>query len=271
MPPALTSASFVALLGNFPKPPTAVEILGAHEHDGPTRTLVQCTAEDDEPIRAFLLFESRSLASSRLSETFAGFRVFTEGGLERTEELYKGAMANRLLLEGRSALGQELVELRRALDVLSARPEVDARCLGAIGHSAGGPLAALLMYVDPRVKAGCASCGAFLFRWWFNQAYLRPINGFAGLWTVPGLLRWGDVDDILAGLAPRPYLETGDPEETAGHTAALTGKARARYAALGVQERFSWVTYASGHTFRRDMRERSYAWFDRWLRDSASS
>lgn len=82
---------------------------------------------------------------------------------------------------------------------------------------------------------------------------------------MPVLLRWGDVDDVLAGLAPRPYLETGDPGEMAAHTAALTGKAGARYAELGVPERFEWVTYDSGHTFRRDMRESSYAWLDCWL------
>ena len=51
----------------------------------------------------------------------------------------------------------------------------------------------------------------------------------------------------------------------------LLAKPRTRYAALGVPERFEWLTYDSGHTFRRDMRERSYAWFDRWLRDGASS
>jgi hypothetical protein len=35
---------------------------------------------------------------------------------------------------------------------------------------------------------------------------------------------------------------------------------------LGVPERFEYVAYGAGHVFRRDMRERSYAWLDRWLR-----
>jgi hypothetical protein len=111
---------------------------------------------------------------------------------------------------------------------------------------------------------GCASCGTFLFRWLFNEHTLRPINGFAGLWTMPGLLRWGDLDDILAGIAPRPYSETGDAE-TPERSGELYGKAHARYATLGVPERFAGLAYDSGHTFRRDMRERSYAWLDRWL------
>lgn len=209
-------------------------------------------------------FESRSLAASPHRETFAGFGIRREDGLDLTEDLYKGCVANRLLLEGWSALGCELFELQCALDALQALPEVDGERLGVIGHSAGGMLTALLMYLDARVQAGCASCGTFLFRWLFSDGTLRPINGFAGLCTAPGLLRWGDVDDILAGLAPRPYLETGDPMPPA-REAALMGKARARYAALGVPERFATVAYDSDHTFRRDMRERSYNWLDRWL------
>ncbi len=210
-------------------------------------------------------FESRSLARSRYAEQFKDFRIFTEGGLELTEDLYKGCVANRLLFDGRTPLGVELHELRCALNCLAAQPGVDQRRIGAIGHSAGGGLTALLMYVDPRVRVGVASCGTWLSRWnWGPHGALRPINGFAGA-VAPGLGRWGDQDDILAGLAPRPYLETrGDPAPP-GQVAELIGKAGERYAASGVPEHFAYLTYDAGHTFRRDMRERSYAWFDQFL------
>jgi len=210
-------------------------------------------------------FESRSLAHSRFREIFSRLRIFTEKGLELTEDLYRGAMENRLLLEGWTLPGMELFELQRALDCLCEQAEVDDSRLGAIGHSAGGSLVAFLMYLDSRVKAGCASCGTWLSRWSFNKDTLRPINGLAGF-VIPGLHRWGDTDDILAGLAPRPFLETrGDPI-TPEQEAALTGKARARYAELGVSEQYEYVSYGGGHLFRRDMRERSYAWLDRWLK-----
>jgi hypothetical protein len=48
-------------------------------------------------------------------------------------------------------------------------------------------------------------------------------------------------------------------------TAKLTEKARALYAELGVPERYQHIAYEGGHVFRKDMRERSYTWFDRWL------
>lgn len=213
-------------------------------------------------------FESRSLANSPFKGLFDGFRIFLRrdaGDVELTEDLYQGCLANRLLLQGYTPLGRELFELQRAIDCLCAHPQVDEQHIGVIGHSAGGLLSAYVMYVDARVKVGCVSCGTWLSRASFNPQTLRPINGFGGI--TPGLQKWGDLDDILAGLAPRPYLETrGDPE-TAEQTAQLTTKAVMRYAELGAADHFQYITYNDGHTFRKDMREKSYDWFARWLRN----
>jgi hypothetical protein len=50
----------------------------------------------------------------------------------------------------------------------------------------------------------------------------------------------------------------------------LIGKTQAHYAELGVPERYQCVTYEARHTFRKDMREMSYTWFDRWLKEQDS-
>jgi dienelactone hydrolase len=166
-------------------------------------------------------------------------------------------------------MGKALYELQRALDLLCTLPEVDGERLGCIGHSAGGFFGAFLMYVDPRVKVGCASSGTFLIGSIYGQERLRPINGFGNLLAVPGMKKWGDVEDVLAGLAPRPYLEThGDfTQEMVDRKSA---KARARPEALGVGDRYQSIIYdAQAHVFRADMRDRSYAWFDRWLKRTA--
>lgn len=213
-------------------------------------------------------YESRSLATSRYRDLFAGFRIChcdEADPLELTEDLYRGCVANRLLVEGWTPMGKELFELQRALDCLVAQPAVDGTRLGAIGHSAGGLLAALLMYVDQRVKAGCVSCGTWLVGNAYRDDYLRPMQGFGGLVAIPGLRRWGDVDDVLAGLAPRPFLETTGDYQADEVSEELVGKARRRYAELGVAERFEYVGYGAGHTFLQGMREKSYTWFDRWL------
>ena len=116
------------------------------------------------------------------------------------------------------------------------------------------------------IKVGCASSGTGLIANIYGQERLRPINGFGSLLAVPGMSKWGDVDDVLAGLAPRPYLEThGD--FTQDMVDAKSAKARARYKELGVEERYQSIIYDAGaHVFRADMRKKSYAWFDRWLK-----
>jgi dienelactone hydrolase len=219
-----------------------------------------------------LPFESRALAKSRFRRVFAWKPVYTRSGgadFDLSEDVYLGCIANRLLFEGRTLEGAAVYELQRALDCLCERPEVASRRLGMIGHSGGGWFGTLLMYVDPRVKAGCVSCGTWLQGWNYRGDTMRPFDGLAGM-VIPGLGRWGDVDDILAGLAPRPFLEirgdlrAGPP----GAKAALTAKAKARYADLGVPERFQYDSYRGGHEFRKDKREKAYAWLDRWLRKS---
>jgi dienelactone hydrolase len=48
-------------------------------------------------------------------------------------------------------LEQEVLDLRRAVDVLRARPEVDPRRLGFLGFSAGARSGAILAGVEPRI------------------------------------------------------------------------------------------------------------------------
>ncbi len=220
-------------------------------------------------------FESRSLANSPFKETFAQFPIYTRYYDEKnelkendlSEDLYRGCVAGRLLFEGRTFTGLTIHELRRAVDCLREQPEVDRDRIGVIGHSGGGYYGTLLMYVDPRVKVGCVSCGTSLFRWDYGGERLRPMAGF-GSNSIPGLAQWGDLDDILAGLGPRPFLEIrGDlkwcwPPDS---KSALTTKAKARYAELGVPERFRYEGYQGGHEFRKDKRRKAYAWLDRWL------
>jgi dienelactone hydrolase len=213
-------------------------------------------------------FESRSLARSPHRERFDGFRIHTEldgQRLDLTEDLYRGCVANRLLFQGRSLVGQEVYELRRALDYVAAHPLVNAERLGAIGHSAGGLYAALLMYLDDRVRAAAVSSGTFLFGSIYGAERLRPINGLGGL-VVPGMAQWGDMDDVLAGVAPRAYMESqGRQGMSDADIEAKIARAKARYAALDAADHFSYAVYPGGHVFPRPMRERSYDWLDRWL------
>lgn len=59
----------------------------------------------------------------------------------------------------RAALIQTVVDLRRGVDVLVARPEVDPQRLGYIGASFGGTIGGVLAGVEHRIKAYCLLVG----------------------------------------------------------------------------------------------------------------
>jgi dienelactone hydrolase len=62
--------------------------------------------------------------------------------------------------EGDQALFvQAVVDLRRALDLLAARPDVDPNRLGYVGHSFGAQWGAVLSAVEPRLKAAALMAG----------------------------------------------------------------------------------------------------------------
>jgi dienelactone hydrolase len=153
-------------------------------------------------------FESRMLKKSRYWKDFSPFSVsldFYNQKIDLTEDLYMGAKSSLLIAEGKTMLGT-LAELMYAIDILCSIDEVDNNKIGVIGHSAGGFLSGVLMYVDDRIGVGVSSCGSFLISDIYNSDYLKPMNGFGGLLTIPGIKKWGDFDDIIEGIYPRPFF-----------------------------------------------------------------
>jgi pimeloyl-ACP methyl ester carboxylesterase len=293
-----TPESFITLLGGFPqKAPLHARVLDEQERDGHTRRLIEYTGADAR-VPAFLLLPrlegrpqgalpaavaihqdgDRKTRDIGKSEP-AGRRGDADQtyGVELCQRGYAVVCPDRPGFEAREhtarpagGLAGTLFELHRAVDCLLAQPEVDPRRLGVIGHSAGAWLATMLAFTDQRVSAAAVSSGLWLWRWCSLSPEERPPRYNLPRPSVPGLGEVIDQDDFLAGIAPRPYLHTrGDPPPEPWASAwehELTRKARERYAALGVPERFEWHTYDGGrHGFPHHARQRAYNWFDRWL------
>ncbi len=96
----------------------------------------------------------------------------------------------------------EVARLRKGLDLLAARDDVDATRLAVVGHDFGAMLAVLAMAADPRI--GGAALIAPTPRWgdWFLPFWdiAEPRNDY-----LRALERWDPVTQMEA-VPPRPVL-----------------------------------------------------------------
>lgn len=104
------------------------------------------------------------------------------------------------LLHGSSLTAKYLFDMCQAMDVLQSLDRVDPHRLGVIGHSLGGQTALWHAFYDERVKVAFSSCGFGTLA--STQKHGVPHNFAAYL---PGLLKIGDLDDVIALITPRAF------------------------------------------------------------------
>jgi dienelactone hydrolase len=154
--------------------------------------------------------------------------------------------AGRSAMLGRTLLGERVWDVRRAIDWLAARPEVDPARIACVGHSGGGTVTLLAAALDERI--GAAVVSAYLCAWrrsLFGVPHC-PCN------FVPGLALDADCGDIGALIAPRPLLITSgasDPMFPLEGVRLAFATVAAGYAALGAEERAQLFVGAGEHRF----------------------
>lgn len=93
-----------------------------------------------------------------------------------------------------------LYDAQRAVDILTALPDVDPHRIGAVGHSLGAKETLYLAAFDDRIRAAVASEGGLGLKStnWDAPWYLGPIV------REPGFPR--NHHELVALIAPRPFL-----------------------------------------------------------------
>ncbi len=168
------------------------------------------------------------------------------------------------LLRGSCLQAKYLHDLRVAIDLVTGLEEVDGTRVGTIGHSLGGQEALWLTWFDERVRVGVSSCGFAPLR----DILAAGINHNKAMY-VPGLLEVADIEDIVAGLAPRPFLLTSGERDRIfpiQGVRRLVAGARVAYRAAGAEDSFEAILFPAGHSFPLDLRQRAYAFLDRYLK-----
>lgn len=168
----------------------------------------------------------------------------------------------KLQLLGQTIIGRRLWDLQRALDLLQSRPEVLPDRIGCAGLSLGGEMTLYLAALDERIRAAVIS--GFLNT--FRQTFFAVEHCNCGY--VPGILKYAEMGDIAALIAPVPLLvEAGKRDQGFPLSGAIEGYgiARRAFELLGVPERCDMEVFDGGHAFSG---RKALPWIRRWLEEA---
>jgi len=177
---------------------------------------------------------------------------------------HEDILSKSLFCAGTTWPGVFLSEDQRALDVLSARDDVDANRIGCAGLSGGGLRTVYLGGLDPRIK--CAVAVGFMTTW---KDFILT-KSFTHTWMTytPLLPKYLDFPEILGLRVPLPTMVLNNNED---QLYSLSEMKRADsilesvFKKAGSLDKYRCNFYPGKHKFDIKMQEDAFNWFDRWL------
>ena len=169
-------------------------------------------------------------------------------------------LQDKALLFGDNLLTLNVWDARCAVSYLQSRPEVDPDRIGCAGLSYGGTMTLFATVLDERIK--CAVISGYLNRF---ESFAINRGNFCGAQLPPGLLRYGEMEDVACLIAPRPLLiesATGDSGFPIEASRRASDTVRRAYAAAGVPQRFDVDEFDGSHEWSG---AKAYDWMARWL------
>lgn len=170
-----------------------------------------------------------------------------------------------------TAAGKSLWDLQRALDFLIKYDFIDAKRIGAIGHSLGGHDSLILAAFDRRIRAAVINCGVALLktepkrREWarlndHDYVYYQTLRSYM---DRPETLPF-DFDLAAMAVSPRALLmihALNDQymQNNAGWLEA-TGRISDHFNRAGKPEAFAAYFHRQGHCFPAEVRALAYEW-----------
>ena len=164
------------------------------------------------------------------------------------------------VLKGKSLAWKNILDMRRAVDLLCQRPEVDADRIGCYGHSMGSTHVWLVGPFEPRLKCLVGNCCLPTYKAIHDEHLLHCFPNF-----VPGWWQHGDTPEIAAMIAPRAlHLNLGDTDGGSPIAQARAGveQIAKAYADAGAAENFSaFIESDTGHVLSEAMWDHVKSWF----------
>ena len=192
-----------------------------------------------------------------------GFEEREKGYALRAGELERYLFL-RYVVAGKCMAWKNILDMRRAVDFLASRPEVQSNKLGCYGHSMGSTHTWLVGPWEPRLKALVGNCCLPTYAAIHRTQILHCFPNF-----IPGLFQYGDTPDIASLIAPRALhlnlgeLDVGSPLEEARKGIQTIERA---YQSMHAEDMFSsYIESGSGHILSEEMWNRTLAFFRRHL------
>jgi len=183
------------------------------------------------------------------------------GNFERFEFL-------RYVVAGRCMAWKNILDMRRAIDYLLTRPEVDAQRIGCYGHSMGSTHTWLIGPWEPRIKCLVGNCCLPTYAAIHRTKILHCFPNF-----IPGLAQYGDTPDIAALIAPRPlHLNFGENDDGSPIREVREAMPAIRrvYESMHAEDKFTYFIEPDvGHVLSEAMWQRTRDHFAKYLKEPA--
>jgi dienelactone hydrolase len=178
---------------------------------------------------------------------------------------HEHVMSKSLFCAGTTWPSVFFAEDQKALDVLSARNDVDTNNIGCAGLSGGGLRTVFMGGLDQRIK--CAVCVGFMSTWkdfLMNKSYTHTWMTYVPI--VPNEL---DFPEILGLRVPLPTMVLNDSDDFL-YTLPEMKKADTIltevFKKASASDRYKCSYYPGPHKFDAQMQDEAFAWFDKWLK-----
>ncbi|MFS0724808.1 dienelactone hydrolase family protein [Paenibacillus sp. 1P07SE] len=168
-------------------------------------------------------------------------------------------LSAQLLLLGQTMAGWRIHEMKRVVDYLLSRDDVDAGRIGTMGISGGGLVCGFTAALDERLRC-CVISG---YTSTFEDSILSRQHCLDNY--IPGVLQLAEMPDLLGLIAPRPlFLEVGCRDQLFPAAAARKALHQLEriYAAAGAETPPAADFFEGGHEIHG---EPAYAWLERQL------
>lgn len=190
--------------------------------------------------------------------------AITQRGLDRREPPIN-VQANAMLVQGRTAMGEILYEIRQGVTYLKGREDVGR--IGVTGMSFGGITSFYTWLLDDRVAAAAPICGGV----GSLESFIRlgRLSYHGTYWWVPGMLQRGDHGDFASAMAPKPLMlwaptsDVGMPREGVDR---FREQVEPAYSQAGAESALRIHQPPGEHSFTMEAFEAMVSFFDEFLR-----